>query len=113
MSKIRCGWCAGDSLYEKYHDEEWGVPVHDERLFFEFIVLESFQAGLSWLTILRKRENFRRAFDNFDYRKIAQYSDQKKEDLRQDKTIIRNKLKINAAVSNAKCFMAIQQEWGS
>lgn len=103
----------GDPLYERYHDEEWGRPVHDDRLFFEFLLLESFQAGLSWITILKKREHFRVAFDDFDYRKIAQYTDQKKAALRQDKGIIRNKLKINAAVSNAQHFLKIQQEFGS
>lgn len=113
MSKKRCGWCQGDELYETYHDQEWGVPVYDDRIFFQFLLLESFQAGLSWITILRKRENFRKAFDNFDYTKIAQYSEDKIKDLRQNKGIIRNKLKINATVNNARCFMNIQNEFGS
>lgn len=113
MSKIRCGWCVGDALYEKYHDEEWGTPVYEDHVFFEFLLLEGFQAGLSWITILRKRENFRKAFDGFDYRKIAQYDEVKKQALREDKGIIRNKLKINAAVTNAQHFMEIQAEFGS
>lgn len=113
MSKKRCEWCEGDPLYESYHDREWGVPVYDDAVFFEFLLLESFQAGLSWITILRKRENFSKAFDQFDYKKIALYDDEKKEELRQDAGIIRNKLKINAAVNNAKRFMEVQEEFGS
>lgn len=113
MDKKRCGWCVGDSLYEHYHDTEWGVPLHDDGLLFEFLVLETFQAGLSWITILRKRENFRIAFDNFDYKKIALYDDSKKEKLLQDSGIIRNKLKINATITNAQLFMEIQKEFGS
>lgn len=113
MSKEKCGWCQGDALYEKYHDEEWGVPVNDDAIFFEFLVLESFQAGLSWITILRKRENFRAAFDDFDYHKIAQYSNEKKMELRQNSGIIRNKLKIEAAVNNANRFLEVQEEFGS
>lgn len=113
MSKKRCGWCEGDALYEAYHDNEWGQPVHDDRVFYEFILLESFQAGLSWITILRKRENFRAAFDQFDYHKIAQYTPEKMEELRQNSGIIRNKLKIKAAVTNAQQFMSIQREFGS
>lgn len=113
MSKEKCGWCKGDTLYEKYHDEEWGVPVYDDAIFFEFLILESFQAGLSWITILKKRENFRAAFDDFDYRKIANYSAAKKAKLRNNKGIIRNKLKIEAAVNNASRFMEIQEEFGS
>ena len=109
----KCGWCEGDDLYEAYHDEEWGVPVRDDATFFEFLILETFQAGLSWITILRKRENFREAFDNFDYQKIAAYEASKIEELLQNAGIIRNKLKVNAAVSNAKAFMAIQKEFGS
>ena len=111
--KNRCGWCVGDALYEKYHDTEWGVPVYDDEKLFEFLVLETFQAGLSWITILRKRENFRRAFDNFDYRVIAEYSEEKLETLLQDPGIIRNKLKVKATVSNAQAFMQIQEEFGS
>ncbi len=113
MTKIRCGWCVGDSLYESYHDYEWGVPLHDEQLLFEFLVLETFQAGLSWITILRKRDNFRIAFDNFDYRIIANYNERKKEELLQNAGIIRNKLKVNSAISNAQNFMKIQEEFGS
>ncbi len=113
QAKNRCGWCKGDALYEKYHDEEWGVPLYDEDGIFEFLILETFQAGLSWITILRKRENFRKAFDNFDYKKIARYSEEKIEELLQDSGIVRNKLKIRATVSNAKAFMEIQKEHGS
>lgn len=113
MSIKRCGWCEGDRLYEAYHDLEWGVPVKDDSVFFEFILLESFQAGLSWITILRKRENFREAFDQFDYKKIAKYSEEKMEELRQNPGIIRNRLKIKAAVNNAQRFMEIQDEFGS
>ena len=96
MAKQRCGWCVGDALYEKYHDEEWGVPVRDDDTLFEFLVLETFQAGLSWITILRKRENFRKAFDNFDYKKIATYDEAKIASLLQDAGIVRNKLKVRA-----------------
>ncbi|WP_108867596.1 DNA-3-methyladenine glycosylase I [Aquimarina aquimarini] len=113
MQKHKCGWCVGDSLYESYHDTEWGVPLHDERLLFEFLVLETFQAGLSWITILRKRENFRIAFDNFDYKTVAKYTDTKKEELLQNAGIIRNKLKVNSAISNAQNFIKIQKEFGS
>lgn len=113
MEKIRCRWCIGDSLYEKYHDEEWGVPVYDDQKLFEFLILETFQAGLSWITILRKRENFKKAFDNFDYKKVAQYTEEKIQDLMQDSGIIRNQLKIRAAVTNAKAFMETQKEFGS
>lgn len=113
MEKHRCGWCVGDSLYESYHDNEWGVPLHDERLLFEFLVLETFQAGLSWITILKKRENFRVAFDNFDYKIVAQYNESKKEELLQNAGIIRNKLKVNSAITNAQNFMKIQEEFGS
>ncbi|MGY0391526.1 DNA-3-methyladenine glycosylase I [Bizionia sp. KMM 8389] len=113
MTKHRCGWCVGDSLYEAYHDKEWGLPVYDDSTFFEFLILETFQAGLSWITILRKRENFRSAFDGFDYKKIALYQSDKIETLLQDAGIIRNKLKVNAAVTNAKLFMKIQDEFGS
>ncbi|PNQ75062.1 DNA-3-methyladenine glycosylase I [Hanstruepera neustonica] len=113
MTKHRCGWCVGDDLYEAYHDQEWGVPVYDDETLFEFLILETFQAGLSWITILRKRENFRKAFDNFDYQKIASYQQPKIDSLLQDAGIIRNKLKINATVSNAQAFMKIQEEFGS
>lgn len=109
----RCGWCEGDELYETYHDQEWGVPVFDDKIIFEFLVLETFQAGLSWITVLRKRENFRKAFDNFDYTKIANYSTQKYEELIINAGIIRNKLKIKATVTNAQKFIEIQKEFGS
>ncbi|OCA80456.1 DNA-3-methyladenine glycosylase [Chryseobacterium contaminans] len=113
MEKIRCGWCEKDDLYRKYHDEEWGRPVYDDETIFEFLILESFQAGLSWYTILSKRENFRQAFDHFDYKKVAVYSDQKIEELMNNSGIIRNKLKICAAVTNAQQFMKVQEEFGS
>jgi DNA-3-methyladenine glycosylase I len=103
----------GDPLYEAYHDTEWGVPVKDDSTLFEFLILETFQAGLSWITVLRKRENFREAFDNFDYNKIAQYNQTKIDSLLQNPGIIRNKLKVNATVSNARAFMATQKEFGS
>ena len=110
---IRCAWCGKDELYQKYHDEEWGKPVYDDKTIFEFLVLESFQAGLSWITILRKRENFRMAFDDFDYQKIANYSDEKLEELMQNAGIIRNRLKIFAARNNAQKFMEVQKEFGT
>lgn len=113
MAKHRCGWCVGDPLYEAYHDEEWGVPVYDDDTLFEFLTLETFQAGLSWITVLRKRENFRKAFDNFNYKKIAKYQQPKIDELLIDAGIIRNKLKINATVTNAQAFMKIQDEFGS
>jgi DNA-3-methyladenine glycosylase I len=109
----RCGWCRGDALYEAYHDQEWGVPVYDDDTLFEFLVLETFQAGLSWITVLRKRENFRKAFDAFDYKKIATYDERKLATLMEDAGIIRNKLKIRATVSNAQAFIKIQEEFGS
>lgn len=111
--KKRCGWCVGDPLYEAYHDEEWGVPVFDDQTLFEFLILETFQAGLSWITVLRKRENFRNAFDNFDYKKVANYSEEKFQSLLNDKGIIRNKLKIKAAITNAQAFIKTQDEFGS
>ncbi|HET8837361.1 MAG TPA: DNA-3-methyladenine glycosylase I [Flavobacteriaceae bacterium] len=112
-NKTKCIWCKGDDLYENYHDKEWGVPVYDDKKLFEFLILETFQAGLSWITILRKRENFREAFDDFNYEKIANYSEEKIQELLQNPGIIRNKLKVRAAVSNAKAFMEIQKEFGS
>ena len=111
--KQRCGWCVGDPLYEVYHDEEWGVPVYDDLKLFEFLILETFQAGLSWITILRKRENFRAVFDAFDYTKVAKYDAAKFDSLIIDKGIIRNKLKIKAAISNAQAFIEIKKEFGS
>lgn len=113
LNKQRCSWCGNDEVYIDYHDKEWGVPVKNDAVFYEFLLLESFQAGLSWITILKKRENFSVAFDNFDYRKIAAYDQEKIEALRNDKGIVRNKLKIRAAISNAQAFMAIQKEHGS
>lgn len=112
-TKHRCGWCVGDSLYEAYHDQEWGVPVYDDATLFEFLILETFQAGLSWITVLRKRENFRAAFDNFDHKKIALYNQKKIDELLKDTGIIRNKLKIHATVTNAQAFIKTQKEFGS
>ena len=109
----RCGWCLSSDLYKKYHDEEWGVPVYDDAILFEFLILETFQAGLSWITILNKRENFRKAFDQFDYKKIANYSEEKIESLLQDPGIIRNKLKVRSAVTNAQNFIKIQEDFGT
>ena len=113
MEKTRCDWCLGNPLYEAYHDEEWGKPVYDDDTLFEFLILETFQAGLSWITVLKKRENFRKAFDNFDYKKVANYNEKKIETLLQDAGIIRNKLKVKATVTNAQAFMKIQGEFGS
>jgi DNA-3-methyladenine glycosylase I len=108
----RCAW-AKDDLYIVYHDKEWGVPVHDDRLLFEFLILEGAQAGLSWITILKKRENYRRAFDRFDPRKVARYSRGKIHKMLADAGIVRNRLKIESAVQNAKAFLAVQKEFGS
>ncbi|WP_299890333.1 DNA-3-methyladenine glycosylase I [uncultured Lacinutrix sp.] len=113
MKKHKCGWCVGDDLYEAYHDKEWGTPIYDDHSLFEFLILETFQAGLSWITILRKRENFREAFDFFDYKKIAKYDEDKKNELLQNAGIIRNKLKVNATITNAQSFLKIQEEFGS
>ncbi|EAR16878.1 MULTISPECIES: DNA-3-methyladenine glycosylase I [Robiginitalea] len=113
MEKHRCGWCLGDPLYVTYHDEEWGVPVRDDRKLFEFLTLETFQAGLSWITVLKKRAHFRRVFDAFDYRRIAFYGEDKIAELLADPGIIRNRLKVRAAVSNARAFMEVQEEFGS
>ena len=113
INKYRCKWCVNDPIYVEYHDKEWGVPVYDDQKIFEFLLLETFQAGLSWITILRKRENFRRAFNNFDYKKIANYSDEKLEALKNDSGIIRNKLKIKAAKTNAISFLKVQKEFGT
>jgi DNA-3-methyladenine glycosylase I len=113
MGKLRCDWCIGNPLYEQYHDEEWGVPVFDDNTLFEFLILETFQAGLSWITVLRKRENFRAAFDNFDYKKVAKYNQDKIDTLLENAGIIRNRLKIKATITNAQAFMAIQKEFGS
>lgn len=113
MGKSRCGWCIGDPLYEAYHDEEWGVPVRDDHKLFEFLILETFQAGLSWITVLRKRAHFKKVFDGFDFERIAQYPPEKLEALMQDSGIIRNRLKIEAAVTNARAFIKIRNEFGT
>lgn len=113
IDKKRCSWCVKDKLYIGYHDKEWGVPVHNDKKLFEFLILEGMQAGLSWLTILRKRENFRKAFDNFDFNKVAKYDKKKKNSLLKDEGIIRNKLKIEAAVANAKAFIKIRKQFGT
>jgi DNA-3-methyladenine glycosylase I len=111
--KIRCSWCVGKPLYEQYHDEEWGLPVYDDRKQFEFLVLESAQAGLSWWTILQRRENYRKAFANFDYKKVAKFSQARIEELILDASIIRNRMKIEATVNNAQRFLEVQKEFGS
>ena len=111
--KNRCKWCESDPLYVAYHDEEWGVPIHDDQLLFEFLVLEGAQAGLSWLTILKKRENYRKAFHSFDPEIIANYTQQDIDRLMDDKGIVRNRLKIEAAIKNAKGVLNIQEEFGS
>lgn len=113
MKKTRCGWCGDDPLYCHYHDSEWGVPLHDDQALFEFLILEGAQAGLSWITILRKRENYRAAFDNFDAARIARYNTSKIESLLQDPGIVRNRLKVDAAVNNAQKFLDVQDEFGS
>lgn len=112
-SKPRCGWCTSDEIYIDYHDKEWGRPLHDDHLLFEFLILEGAQAGLSWLTVLKKRENYRRAFDGFDPRLVARYDDKKVKVLLNNEGIIRNRLKIASAIRNAKAFLKVQQEFGS
>lgn len=109
----RCDWVSNDTLYQDYHDKEWGVPVYDDATLFEFILLESMQAGLSWITILKKRETFREAFDQFDYQKIALYNEDKIEELMLNSGIIRNRLKVMSAINNAQNFIKIQEEFGS
>lgn len=109
----RCDWANSNPLETKYHDEEWGVPVHDDRLLFEMLILEGAQSGLSWATILQKRQGYLKVFDNFDARKIARYSDTKIEKILRNPAIVRNRLKVNATVGNAKCFLAVQNEYGS
>ena len=111
--KIRCAWAGTDPIYIKYHDTEWGVPLHDDRRLFESLVLDGFQAGLSWITILKKRPNYRKAFDDFDPEKIAVYNSRKLKALLSDKGIVRNKLKIEAAVQNARAFLSVKEEFGS
>lgn len=113
MSKIRCAWCEKDDLYRNYHDTEWGKPIYDDATIFEFLILETFQAGLSWYTVLAKRENFRNAFNYFDVQKVAQFTDAQIQELCEDAGIIRNKLKIKAAVTNAQAFIKVQKEFGS
>ena len=110
---VRCSWCGDDPLYVKYHDEEWGVPCHDDRHLFEMLNLEGAQAGLSWLTVLKKRANYKRLFDDFDARKIVRYDARRKRTLLKDEGIIRNRLKVDAVVANAKAFLAVQEEFGS
>lgn len=112
-STIRCHWCGTDALYTQYHDEEWGKEVHDDKVLFEFLVLESAQAGLSWITILRRRESYRKAFANFDVHAVAAFTADDVERLMQDAGIIRNRLKINATITNARHFIKVQQEFGS
>ncbi len=113
MEKRRCHWAGSDPLYITYHDEEWGRPVHDDRQLFEMLILEGAQAGLSWITILRKRANYRRAFDNFDAEKVARYDARKVEALMADEGIVRNRLKVAATIDNARAFLAVQQKFGS
>ena len=109
----RCSWCGNDPLYVAYHDKEWGVPVHDDRTLFEFLTLEGAQAGLSWITILRKRENYRKAFARFDPGKVARFDKRKRERLLEDPGIVRNRLKVESTVDNAKAFLKVQEEFGS
>lgn len=111
--KKRCDWCVGNELYESYHDNDWGVPVHDDQLLFEMLILEGAQAGLSWITVLQKRENYRKAFSQFDYRKIAKYTDKKLEKLLENPGIIRNRLKVFSTRINARCFLDVQSEFDS
>jgi len=112
-NKQTCSWPKGDSLLTKYHDTEWGVPLHNDKKLFEFLILEGFQAGLSWLTVLKKRKNFRKAFDTFDFNKVAKYDQRKINALLQDSGIIRNKLKIESAITNAKAFIDVRKEFGT
>lgn len=112
-SKTRCSWAGSEPIYQEYHDKEWGRPVHDDRTLFEFLILEGAQAGLSWITILKKRENYRKAFDRFDPKKVAKYSEKKIKQLLHDEGIVRNRLKVRGAVRNAKAFLLVQKEFGS
>ncbi len=112
-NKKRCSWCGNDPLYMDYHDHEWGQPLHDDRQLFEMLCLEGAQAGLSWITVLRKRESYRIAFDNFDAVKMAHYGDEKRAELLQDPGIIRNKLKVNAFIENAKAYLKVKEEFGT
>lgn len=113
MDVHKCNWCVGDPLYEAYHDKEWGVPVFNDNVLFEFLILETFQAGLSWITVLRKRKNFKQAFNNFDFNKIVCYDEEKINNLLNNTGIIRNKLKIKATITNAQTYINIQKEFGS
>lgn len=110
---VRCGWCGTDPQYIKYHDEEWGKPVYDDKILFEFLILEGAQAGLSWITILRRREGYRTAFADFDVQKVAAFTEADEERLMNDTSIIRNRLKVKAAINNARLFIAIQKEFGT
>ena len=112
-SLIRCSWAGSDPLYQKYHDEEWGKPVYDDKILFEFLILEGAQAGLSWITILRRRENYRKAFANFEVREVVAFDEEDVDILMNDVGIIRNKLKVNGAITNAKLFIEIQKEFGT
>ncbi|WP_025141459.1 DNA-3-methyladenine glycosylase I [Pedobacter jeongneungensis] len=112
-SIVRCSWAGTDPLYIKYHDEEWGKPVYDDKILFEFLILEGAQAGLSWITILRRRENYRKAFAGFDVKKVAAFTEKDVERLMNDEGIIRNRLKVNGAITNAKLFIEVQKEFGS
>ncbi len=111
--KNRCEWCQKDELYRNYHDQEWGVPVYDDRVLFEFLILEGVQAGLSWHTVLKKRENYRKAYDDFDPEKVAAYDEQKVAELLQNEGLVRNRLKIAASITNAQRFLEVQKEFGS
>ncbi|HOW44989.1 MAG TPA: DNA-3-methyladenine glycosylase I [Candidatus Aminicenantes bacterium] len=113
MDKNRCPWCLGDPIYIEYHDREWGIPVHDDRKWFEFLLLEGAQAGLNWLLVLKKRENYRRAYDGFDPAKVARYGERKIAALLADPGLIRNRAKIAASLANARCFLKVQEEFGS
>lgn len=110
---IRCEWCLGEKIYQQYHDKEWGVPLHSDRKLFEFLILEGAQAGLSWITVLKKRKTYREEFDNFDFNKVALYKEAKIKSLLKNSGIIRNKLKIRATVKNAKAFLEIRKEFGT
>ena len=113
MNKTRCAWAGDDPVYHRYHDKEWGVPLHNDKKLFEFLILEGMQAGLSWITILKKRDAFRKAFDNFDYNKVAKYNKAKTDRLMQDAGIIRNRLKIDGAVKNAQAYLRVREEFGT
>jgi len=113
MNKTRCAWAGDDPVYHRYHDKEWGVPLHNDKKLFEFLILEGMQAGLSWITILKKRDAFRKAFDNFDYNTVAKYNKAKTDRLMQDAGIIRNRLKIDGAVKNAQAYLRVREEFGT